>query len=65
MNIIPLGFYLSAATAYAFHFAWRDATAGRIATTLLLFGALAHTFVIGMQTTEVWNFHPGQPPDVP
>ena len=55
MDIIPLGFYFSAATAYAFHFTWRDATAGRIATTLLLFGALAHTFVIGMETTEVWN----------
>ena len=55
MNIIPLGFYCLAATAYAFYFARRDLTAGRIATTLLLFGALGHTFVIGMETTEVWN----------
>ena len=55
MNIVPLGFYCLAAAAYAFYFARRDLTAGRIATTLLLFGALGHTFVIGMETTEVWN----------
>jgi ABC-type transport system involved in cytochrome c biogenesis permease subunit len=38
---------------YAIHFARRDSTTGRAATTLLLLGALVHTFVIGMQTMEV------------
>lgn len=55
MNAIPLAIYLVAAIAYAVHFARRDAMAGRIATTVLLLGVLAHTFVIGMQTMEVWN----------
>src|SRR4030095_12872185 len=34
-------------------FARRNPAVGRLATTLLLFAALAHTFVIGMQTMEV------------
>jgi ABC-type transport system involved in cytochrome c biogenesis permease subunit len=34
------------------HFARRSSQTGRAATTLLLFAALAHTFVIGMQTME-------------
>jgi len=39
--------------AYGFHFARRNAVVGRSATTLLIFGALAHTFVIGMMTMEL------------
>lgn len=39
--------------AYGWHFARRNPIVGRSATTLLIFGALAHTFVIGMMTMEV------------
>ena len=53
MNLLPLLLYAAAGVAYAIHFARRDPTAGRTATTLLLLGVLAHTFVIGMQTMEV------------
>ena len=53
MNYIPLVLYAAAGVAYAIHFAKRQPAAGRTATTLLLFAALAHTFVIGMQTMEV------------
>ena len=53
MNTLPLLLYAAAGVAYAIHFARRDAAVGRTATTLLLFGALVHTFVIGMQTMEV------------
>ena len=53
MNLLPLILYAAAGVAYAIHFARRDPTAGRTATTLLLMGLLAHTFVIGMQTMEV------------
>ncbi len=53
MNLIPLCLYVAAAIAYGVHFARRDPAVGRAATTLLLFAALAHTFVIGMQTMEV------------
>ena len=53
MNTLPLLLYAAAGVAYAIHFARRDAAVGRAATTLLLFGALVHTFVIGMQTMEV------------
>ena len=52
MYALPLVFYVLALVAYAIHFARRDAAAGRAATTLLVAGALAHTFVIGMQTME-------------
>jgi ABC-type transport system involved in cytochrome c biogenesis permease subunit len=45
--------YAAAGIAYAIHFARRHPQAGRVATTLLIFAALAHTFVIGMQTMEV------------
>ena len=55
MNIIPLVIYVAAAVAYAIHFSRRDAMAGRVATTILLAGALAHTFVLGMLTMELWN----------
>jgi ABC-type transport system involved in cytochrome c biogenesis permease subunit len=53
LNTLPLLLYAAAGVAYAIHFARRDSTVGRAATTLLLFGALVHTFVIGMQTMEV------------
>ncbi len=52
MNIGPLVLYAAALVAYAWHFARRQPVVGRTATTLLVFGALAHTFVIGMQTME-------------
>jgi ABC-type transport system involved in cytochrome c biogenesis permease subunit len=55
VNILPLLIYVVAAIAYAVHFSRRDTLFGRAATTLLLAGVLAHTFVIGMQTMEVWN----------
>lgn len=53
MNFIPLAFYAAALVAYVWHFAQRNPTVGRTATTLLVAAALAHTFVIGMQTMEV------------
>jgi ABC-type transport system involved in cytochrome c biogenesis permease subunit len=53
LNALPLLLYAAAGVAYAIHFARRDTGVGRAATTLLLFGALVHTFVIGMQTMEV------------
>ena len=53
MNILPLILYAAAGTAYAVHFARRGVQSGRLATTLLMLGALSHTFVIGMQTMEV------------
>jgi len=52
VNAIPLVLYGAAFVAYAWHFAHRDAFAGRTATTLLVAAALAHTFVIGMLTME-------------
>lgn len=52
MNAVPLVLYAAALAAYAWHFARRQPAVGRTATTLLIFGALAHTFVIGMQTME-------------
>jgi ABC-type transport system involved in cytochrome c biogenesis permease subunit len=53
MNVLVLVFYVAAGAAYAVHFSRRQPAAGRMATTLLLAGALVHTFVIGMQTMEV------------
>jgi ABC-type transport system involved in cytochrome c biogenesis permease subunit len=53
MNLVPLVLYAAALVAYAWHFARRNAGVGRTATTLLVAAALAHTFVIGMQTMEV------------
>lgn len=53
MQAVPLVFYVIAAVAYVVHFAGRAPTAGRMATTLLGAGALAHAFVIGMQTMEI------------
>jgi ABC-type transport system involved in cytochrome c biogenesis permease subunit len=53
LNILPLILYVAAGIAYAIHFANRRPAVGRAATTLLIAAALAHTFVIGMQTMEV------------
>jgi ABC-type transport system involved in cytochrome c biogenesis permease subunit len=53
LNAIPLVLYAAAAIVYAVHFAKRQPTVGRMATTLLLLAVLSHTFVIGMQTMEV------------
>ena len=53
MNVLPLIPYAAAGVAYVVYFARRSPAAGRAATTLLLFAALAHTFVIGMQTMDV------------
>lgn len=52
MNLVPLALYSAAMIAYVWHFTTRHKEVGRTATTLLVFGALAHTFVIGMQTME-------------
>jgi len=53
LNVLPLVLYAAAGIAYAVHFARREPQVGRLATTLLIFAALSHTFVIGMQTMEV------------
>jgi ABC-type transport system involved in cytochrome c biogenesis permease subunit len=53
LNLLPLALYVAAGIAYAIHFARRDPAVGRAASTLLLFAALSHTFVIGMQTMEI------------
>ncbi|MGB7217662.1 MAG: cytochrome c biogenesis protein CcsA [Vicinamibacterales bacterium] len=53
MNFVPLALYVAAFVVYAWHFAERSPAVGRSATALLVFGALAHTFVVGMQTMEV------------
>lgn len=53
MNLLPLAFYVAAAIVYAVHFSTRKPGVGRVATTLLLLGVIAHTFAIGMQTMEV------------
>lgn len=53
MNAVPLVLYAAAMVAYAWHFTQRGAAVGRAATTLLVAAALAHTFVIGMETMAV------------
>ena len=53
MNFVPLAIYVAASALYAWHFARRQPSVGRTATTLLVLAALAHTFVIGMQTMDV------------
>lgn len=55
MNLLPLVLYAAAGVAYGLHFTRRSPSTGRTATTLLLVGVLAHTFVIGMETMEVWR----------
>src|SRR6186997_2759278 len=49
---LPLVLYAAAAAAYIAHFGRRDPRVGRVASSLLAGGVLAHTFVIGMQTVE-------------
>src|SRR5689334_21880947 len=53
MNFVPLILYAAAMVAYAWHFARRSPVVGRSATTLLVFAALSHTFVIGMLTMQI------------
>jgi ABC-type uncharacterized transport system permease subunit len=52
LNLLPLVLYGAAGVAYAIHFARRQPGVGRTATVLLLLGALAHTFVIGMEAVQ-------------
>src|SRR5437899_4299628 len=52
INAAPLSLYAGALAASAWHFAQRNPLIGRSASTLLIAAALAHTFVIGMQTME-------------
>ncbi|MDR1990841.1 MAG: cytochrome c biogenesis protein [Acidobacteriaceae bacterium] len=52
MNVIPLALYAGALVAYIWHFTKRQPTIGRTATTLLMLAALAHTFLIGMETMQ-------------
>lgn len=52
MDFIPLALYSAALVAYMLHFARREPSVGRLATTLLVGGALAHTFLVGMLTME-------------
>jgi ABC-type transport system involved in cytochrome c biogenesis permease subunit len=53
MNGLPLLLYAAAAAAYIAHFVRREGAMGRVATGTLVAAALAHTFVIGMQTMKV------------
>jgi ABC-type transport system involved in cytochrome c biogenesis permease subunit len=53
LNLLLLVLYATAGVVYAVHFARRQPSLGRAATTILMFAALAHTFLIGMQTMEV------------
>jgi ABC-type uncharacterized transport system permease subunit len=52
MNFVPLVLYAVALIFYAWHFTRRSPVVGQAATTALVAAALAHTFVIGMQTME-------------
>ena len=52
MHLVPLVFYAAAAAAYIVHFAWRDPRTGKLATSILAGGVLAHTFLVGMQTVH-------------
>ena len=52
MNAVPLVLYAVALVGYLLHFARRQPAVGRVATTLLVAAALAHTFVVGMQTMD-------------
>jgi len=52
MNLVPLALYVAAFVAYGLHFARRTPAIGRSATTILVAAALAHTFIIGMETMQ-------------
>jgi ABC-type transport system involved in cytochrome c biogenesis permease subunit len=56
VNFLLLALYAGAAITYGLHFARREASAGRTATTLLMVAVLVHTFVIAMQTMEAGQF---------
>jgi len=56
VNFLLLALYAGAAITYGLHFARREASAGRTATTLLMVAVLGHTFVIAMQTMEAGQF---------
>ncbi|HYT67935.1 MAG TPA: cytochrome c biogenesis protein CcsA [Vicinamibacterales bacterium] len=49
---LPFVLYAAAAATYFAHFSRREPKTGRTATGLLAGAALAHTFLIGMQTME-------------
>ena len=53
MNIAPLLLYVAASTAYGWHFMKRSSRGGSTATSFLVAATLVHTFIIGMQTTEI------------
>jgi ABC-type transport system involved in cytochrome c biogenesis permease subunit len=53
MNTIPLILYAIAGVRYAMQFARRSFDVSRAASTWLVLGAFAHTFVIGMETMRV------------
>jgi ABC-type transport system involved in cytochrome c biogenesis permease subunit len=53
MNAILLILYAVAGAAYAVQFSRRTFSTSRVATVLLVLAALAHTFVIGMETMRV------------
>lgn len=50
MNAVPLLLYVLAAVAYVAHFSMRHPRVGQAATALLATAAIAHTFLIGMET---------------
>jgi ABC-type transport system involved in cytochrome c biogenesis permease subunit len=50
VNAIPLFLYLAAGILYAFYFTTRRVTVGHAATAVLGLGAVAHTFITGMET---------------
>lgn len=53
MSAVPLLLYIVAAAAYLAHFGRRTPRTGRLASGSLVAGAVAHTFVLGMQTMQV------------
>ena len=53
MNTVPLVLYAIASVRYAMQFARRSFNVSRAASTWLIMGAFAHTFVIGMQTMRM------------
>jgi ABC-type transport system involved in cytochrome c biogenesis permease subunit len=53
MNLVPLILYTIAGVRYAMQFARRSLNVSRAASTWLIMGAFAHTFIIGMETMRV------------
>lgn len=52
MIALPFLLYAAAGLLYAIHFAQRGARTGEAASALLAAGAVAHTFVLGMNTVQ-------------